>query len=57
MRTFNEAVNDTRKEFYDNLDKNYPTIPLTGGKDRFVVTKNKSSRTSKDQKHLGQCLR
>ena len=52
MQSFNEAVNDTRKELHHNLDKNDPIKPLTRGKYRFVFTKNRSSRTSKDQKHL-----
>ena len=52
MQTFNEAVNDTRKHLHSSLDKDDPIKPLTRGKYRFVFTKNKSSRTSKDQKHL-----
>lgn len=52
MQSFNEAVNDTRKQLHDNLDNDDPIKPLTRGKYRFVFTKNKSSRSSKDQKHL-----
>jgi len=34
------------------VDLNDPIKPLTRGKYRFVFTKNRSSRTSQDQKHL-----
>lgn len=57
MQSFNEAVNDTRKDLHDKLDSNDPLKPMTRGKFRFLFTKSTGKRTSKDQKHMEDIIK
>jgi transposase len=52
MQTFNNALNDTRMDLHDQLDKRDPLKKLTRPKYKYLFTMNSSKRSSEDSSHL-----
>jgi transposase len=57
MKTFEEAVNECRKELHQEMGISTETSRLTRGKYRFVFLKKDSRRTESEKSHINQVLR
>lgn len=52
MQTFNNAINDTRMDLHERLDKKDPLKRLTRPKYKYLFTMNSSKRSVQDSSHL-----
>jgi len=56
LQNFEEAVNETRKDLYESIDKYSPVKKLTRGAYRFLFLKRASLRSAHEQKPIDQVV-
>jgi transposase len=57
MQNFEEAVNETRKDLYEELAASDPIKKLTRGKYRFLFLKRACTRTEEEKQHLDDVMK